>query len=81
MVGTSNPTKSLRYFSGKTDLPPELCVPWSAFYDRVAANVTVRAKQSALTLSSRPRHSGTSLIRTSNIYDGTSTVAGVSDRQ
>ena len=41
VVVTSHPTKSLRYYSGRTGIPPEAAVLWPGFYDRITANAVI----------------------------------------
>jgi hypothetical protein len=48
---SGHPSKSLRYFSGRTGVPPKAVVPRTASDDRVAATVAVHTQQSEFTLS------------------------------
>lgn len=45
VVGAGHPSRSLKYFSGRTVLSPELTVPWLAVYFRVAAGRSLQGRQ------------------------------------
>ena len=63
----ASPPAALRGFQfrllpqGMSEFAPEVAVPWTASYDRVAATVAVHAQQYVLTLSARSRRSASML--------------------